>query len=356
MIRCNPSLPGPLLVYGAYGQTGSMIARVALEHGHEVMLSGSDRDRLQRVAKGMGVPGVAVRLDETAMLRRLIRPAACVIHVAGPFAATFRPILEACRAEGVPYVDLNGELDVFRAIEDLVGQQPAIPVVPGVGFGVVAGESAAMHAVSLLGQAERVWLGLMPDLGARSPGAIASTLRSVAQGGAVVEGEQFVAERVGRRLFTATLSGRSETFISMPLGELWAVSRSIGVSSVIAGVARPMRERILLQSGVLGILARSHKIRRWLAARASRNTAQNGRVFESQVWARAEDRNGRTAEAVLKMGEGYQWSAESAVRAAERVAVDRRPGLWTAGQYLGKEFALSVSSTRLLEFPGGVSE
>src|SRR4051794_28424601 len=111
------SLPGPLFIYGAYGKTGAMIAKVAVEHGHDVVLSGGDRDRLNRLSVEMGVPGIAVRLDEPAALRQTIQAAACVIHVAGPFAATFRPMLEACSAEGVPYLDLNGELDVFRAME-----------------------------------------------------------------------------------------------------------------------------------------------------------------------------------------------------------------------------------------------
>ena len=350
------SLPGPLIIYGAYGKTGGMIAKVAVEHSHSVVLSGSDRDRLNSLSAEIGVPSIAVRLDEHAALRQLIRAAACVIHVAGPFATTFRPMLDACCAEGVPYVDLNGELDVFRAMEEFVDHQPlTIPVLSGVGFGVVAGESAAMHAVSALKQPQRVWVGLMPDLGPRSPGAVASTLRTVAQGGAVVENGQFVPERVGRRSFTAKLAGNNETFISMPLGELWAVRRSTGISSVIAGVTRPAPERILLQSGVLGVLARSEKIRHWLVRHLARGDAQGGRAFESKVWARAEDREGRTAEAVLKMGEGYQWSAEAAVRAAEHVALDRRPGLWTPGQYLGKEFALSVVSTKLLNFPAGAS-
>jgi short subunit dehydrogenase-like uncharacterized protein len=333
-----------------------MIAKVAVEHGHAVVLSGSDRDRLNRLSAEMGVAGVAVRLEEQAALRQLIRGAACMIHVAGPFSTTFRPMLEACSAEGVPYVDLNGELDVFRAMEDFVDrQQPTIPILSGVGFGVVAGESAAMHAVSMLKQPERVWLGLVPDLGVRSPAAIGSTLRTVAQGGAVVENGQFVSERVGRRSFAATLAGRSETFISMPLGELWAVRRSTGVSSVIAGVSRPTPERILLQSGGLGLLARSETIRRWLVRRLAGGDVQNGRVFESKVWARAEDRGRRAVEAVLTMGEGYQWSAEAAVRAAEHVAVNRRPGLWTPGQYLGKGFALSVPCTKLSGLPGGAS-
>src|SRR5262252_8032308 len=146
-------LPGPLFIYGAYGTTGAMIARVAVARGHDVVLSGSDRDRLARFSAEVGVPGIPVRLEDQAALRRVIRPAACVIHVAGPFATTFRLMLEACSAEAVPYVDMNGELDVFRAMEDFVDhQRPAIPVISGVGFGVVAGESAAMHAAGMLRQ------------------------------------------------------------------------------------------------------------------------------------------------------------------------------------------------------------
>jgi short subunit dehydrogenase-like uncharacterized protein len=348
------SLRGPLMVYGAYGRTGTMIARVALKRGHNVVLSGSDRDRLNRLSAELGVPGVVLRLDDQLRLREHIRNLACVIHVAGPFASTFRQMLEACSAEEVPYVDLNGELDVFRAMEEFVAdQQPSIPVVSGAGFGVVAGESAAMHAASMLKQPHRVWVGVAPDLATRSPGAVASTLRVLAEGGASVQNGQLVSERVGRRSFTAILNSRSETFTSMPLGELWAIRRSTTVSSVIAGVRLPPGERILLRSGVLPLLARSEMIRRQLVAHLHTSMTKKERVFESKVWARAEDAEGQTAQIELKMGEGYQWSAEAAVRVAERVANDPRPGLSTAGQYLGKEFALSIPSTKLVKLPNG---
>jgi saccharopine dehydrogenase (NAD+, L-lysine-forming) len=159
------SLPGPLVVYGAYGKTGSMIAKVAVKRGHQVVLSGSDHDRLDRLSAEMGMPGVAARLDDQTAVRRVIRAAACVINVAGPFATTFRPMLQACSAEGVPYVDLNGELDVFRAMEDFMARQkPTIPVLTGAGFGVVAGECAAMHAAGALERPQRVCLGVVPDL------------------------------------------------------------------------------------------------------------------------------------------------------------------------------------------------
>ena len=346
----TPSPAGPILVYGAYGSTGSLIAKAALQRGHDVVLAGADRHRLDRLSAETGARSAQASLDAPDALRRLVRNAACVIHAAGPFSGTFLPMLEACFAEAVPYVDLNGELDVFRAIEDFAGRRiPRIPVISGAGFGVAAGESAALHAAAMLAKPERIWLGLAPGLGQRSPGAVRSTLRMVAQGGAVVQNGQFVSERAGHRSFDATLAQRERIFVSMPLGELWAVHRSTGIANVVAGADLPVAERILLQSGVLGLLCRSGRLREIIVKSLARDSGPDSHACQSTVWARAEDSQGRAAEAVLTMGEGYQWSAEAAVRAAERVAIDPRPGLWTPGQYFGKEFSLEVPGTVLRE-------
>src|SRR5262245_15136993 len=48
---------------------------------------------------------------------------------------------------------------------------------------------------------------------------------------------------------------------------------------------------------------RLRALRTGLVGRLARGDAQGGRVFESKVWARAEDCEGRTAEAVLKRWE-----------------------------------------------------
>ena len=57
-MNSSPSLPGRLFVYGAYGKTGAMIAKAAMEHGHDVVLAANNRDRLNRLSGEMGVPGV----------------------------------------------------------------------------------------------------------------------------------------------------------------------------------------------------------------------------------------------------------------------------------------------------------
>jgi hypothetical protein len=165
----------------------------------------------------------------------------------------------------------------------------------------------------------------------------------------IVESGRFLAERVGRRSFHPTIADRKRTFISMPLGELWAVRRSTGVANVIGGAAVPTMERILLQSGTLGLITRSEKIRNWLARNLAQDSVGGTSTFQSIVWARAEDREGRAAEAILNMGEGYQCSAEAAVRAAERVAADLPFCALNARPILRQGFAAGVPSTHLFE-------
>jgi len=340
---------GSIVIYGGYGKTGSLIARAALERGHQVVITGADRGKLDRASNELAVPAAQASLDAPLALRQVFRGARCVIHAAGPFESTCRPVLDACHAEQVPYVDLNGELDVFRALEERAASEPlSIPVVPGVGFGVVAGESVALHAASLVGNAARIWVGLAPGLGQRSAGALRSTFRTLARGGAVVADGEYAPERVGRRTFRSRLGGRPRTFLSMPMGELWAVRRSTAARNVMAGVALPAAERVMMQSGILGLLTRSEAISNFLAKRLAQDEASGSDRLESLVWARAEDLQGRAAEAILTMGEGYRWSAQAAIRAAELVAADPRPGLWSPGQYFGKEFAPQVASGQVI--------
>src|SRR5262249_59734070 len=129
------SISGPLLVYGAYGKTGSMVAKTAIKRGHEVVLAGADRHRLDGLSAEIGARGAQARLDAPLELRQLVRKAACVIHVAGPFAPTFCPMLEACSAEAVPHLYFYGEFDVFQAIQGFLDTHgPPIPLISGVGF------------------------------------------------------------------------------------------------------------------------------------------------------------------------------------------------------------------------------
>ncbi|MCB0251869.1 MAG: saccharopine dehydrogenase, partial [Anaerolineae bacterium] len=55
-----------LLIYGSYGFTGNLIARLAVKRGLRPILAGRDPERLARQAVALGLEHVAFSLDDPA--------------------------------------------------------------------------------------------------------------------------------------------------------------------------------------------------------------------------------------------------------------------------------------------------
>src|SRR5512133_243354 len=109
----------PLVVYGAYGYTGELVARRAAERGLAPVLAGRDSEALVKLARELGCTWRAFPLSDPEALRRGISGAGAVIHCAGPFVSTARPMAEACIDERVQYLDLTGESPVFAALLEM---------------------------------------------------------------------------------------------------------------------------------------------------------------------------------------------------------------------------------------------
>ncbi len=71
-----------------------------------------------------------VGLDEAQQLSKALKDIARVVHMAGPFAVTSAPMLNACLATQTNYVDITGEIEVFEAMwsrkEEIEG--PELPL------------------------------------------------------------------------------------------------------------------------------------------------------------------------------------------------------------------------------------
>ncbi|MCB9617774.1 MAG: NAD(P)H-binding protein, partial [Sandaracinus sp.] len=85
-----------ILVYGATGYTGRLIAGEAASRGLDVVLAGRNAERLKAVAEPLGLETRAFELADPARLRAALEDVAAVLHVAGPFSATAEPMVEAC--------------------------------------------------------------------------------------------------------------------------------------------------------------------------------------------------------------------------------------------------------------------
>ncbi|MGT2481996.1 saccharopine dehydrogenase NADP-binding domain-containing protein [Methylobacterium oryzae CBMB20] len=124
-----------ILIYGATGYTGQLLAAHAVGQGLRPILAGRDPEKLRPPAARLGLEMRAARLDDAAGLRTALSGVAAVIHAAGPFSRTARPMAEACLAAGAHYVDITGEIAVLEALaaRDTAARAAGIVLLPAAG-------------------------------------------------------------------------------------------------------------------------------------------------------------------------------------------------------------------------------
>src|SRR5688500_2030450 len=105
-------MPG-FLIYGANGYTGSLIAHAAAARGHQPILAGRNGEPLASLAHKLELEHRNFALDSPDAVAEGIRGMRMVLHCAGPFAHTSKPMADACLRTGVHYLDITGEVGVF---------------------------------------------------------------------------------------------------------------------------------------------------------------------------------------------------------------------------------------------------
>jgi short subunit dehydrogenase-like uncharacterized protein len=116
-----------ILLYGATGFSGRLIAAEAERAGMgsgggsglRMVLGGRDGGRLRRLARTHEMEYRPFSLDDRGDVRRELRDVDVVINAAGPFAWTADRLVKGALDEGCHYVDINGEADVYRKLDDL---------------------------------------------------------------------------------------------------------------------------------------------------------------------------------------------------------------------------------------------
>jgi short subunit dehydrogenase-like uncharacterized protein len=149
-----------ILVYGATGFTGALIARALRAQRCDLVLSGRDPGRLEALAEalaearaedasGVGAGHLAVRpapVHDSAALAAALTGVDLVVGCAGPFARVGEPVVAAAVHAGVPYLDIASEPEYLRAIYEGYESQArkrGVLVLPGMGMEIALGDFAA---------------------------------------------------------------------------------------------------------------------------------------------------------------------------------------------------------------------
>src|SRR5260370_16515634 len=155
-------MTGSILIYGATGYTGKLIAREARARQASAVLAGRTPNKLKAVARRLGLRWGAFDLGDRGGLDAALEDVAVVLSAAGPFSATARPMADACLRRGAHYLDITGEIDVFEqlAARDAEAKRAGVTLLPGVGFDVVPSDCLAAYLKRRLPDATHLTLYL----------------------------------------------------------------------------------------------------------------------------------------------------------------------------------------------------
>ncbi|MBE1591861.1 saccharopine dehydrogenase NADP-binding domain-containing protein [Nonomuraea angiospora] len=156
----SPSSSPRIAVYGATGHTGRLVAAELRARGKEVILAGRDDGALKALSDELGgAPVHQAPLDDPAALRALAEQAAVLVHCAGPFTHTGRPVATAAAEGGCHYVDHALEQHHTKWMFDTM-QEPArragVTMVTAMSFYGGTGDLLAAAVADGLTDVERV--------------------------------------------------------------------------------------------------------------------------------------------------------------------------------------------------------
>lgn len=344
-------MTGRLLIYGANGYTGEMIARAAARQGLSPVLAGRSGERVAALARELGCEWRAFRLDAPAAVAEGIGGSRVVLHCAGPFSATAAPMMTACLAAGAHYTDITGEIDVFEDAyrRDADARRAGIVICPGVGFDVVPTDCVALTLKERLPGATRLALGF-DSQSALSRGTAATSVEGLGRGSRVREDGEIRTIPLGARERRIDFGAGEKLATAIPWGDVSTAYRTTGIPNVEVYV--PVSPRALARLRRLdrfGWLLRTKPAQSFLKWRIRRGAPgpSAGERERTPVWVWGEAQgDGRVIQARLKVANGYTVTTDAAVAIARRLLEGRAtPGYTTPARLMGAEFVTMLPGT-----------
>ena len=337
------------LIYGANGYTGSLIAHEAVRRGYRPILAGRNAVALAGLARKLELEQRVFALDNPAAVIAGLRGVRAVLHCAGPFAHTSKPMADGCLRVSVHYLDITGEVEVFESLAARGGEakKAGIMLLPGVGFDVVPSDCLAAHLKRRLPSALRLALGFQSH--SRISRGTVTTIVENLHGGGLVRRDGVLTN------VPAVWKTREIDFgtgpvkaMTIPWGDLSTAYHSTGIPNIEVYMAAPLGTRLAVRASrylgwVLGSSFVQGRLKRRIQAGPPGPTDEERARGKTFLWGEATDDAGQQVVSRLRGPEGYTLTVLAALAVIDRVVTSGAPpGFQTPSTAYGPDFVLGL--------------
>lgn len=341
-----------ILLYGANGYTGRLIADLCATYGVKPLLAGRNEVELKEMGTKFNLPYTVVSLNQPELLREILADVQVVIHAAGPFSHTALPMLEACIATKTHYLDITGEIAVFELAKTLnrKAEEAGVMLMSGVGFDVVPTDCMALYLKNKLPDATHLQLAFVNSGGGISHGTASTMVEGLGQPGAVRENGVIVPKPVGHKSRWLTLDGKKYFVMTIPWGDVSTAYHTTGIPNIetYTGV-KPTVHTMLKFQGLWNKLLRTQFVKKKIQKRVDQISGPDDEARisgRSLVWGGVRNAAGQAYTALLQTPEGYTLTAHSSLIIVKKVMNgELKTGYQTPASVYGENLILEVPGT-----------
>lgn len=325
-----------LMIYGAAGYTGRMASTNVKAHGLEFVIAGRVQDEAKLIpqAEALGVEYRLFAANDQVAAAGSLGDIGVLLNCAGPFIRTAEPLMRACLAAGVHYLDIAAEMDSCRLAEalDQEAQAAGVMLLPGSGGSVAMLGSLAGHAAKRVKNPTKLSIALDVAGGFSRGSAVSASENVTTQTLHRVDG--VLVGRSAAEVRDFDFGDGPATSFPVTLPDLITIWRATNIPNIetfvhISEGAFP--------EGDLAAMPDGPSLEQREASR-----------YHAAVEVTGED--GTVVRSTLNTVNGYTFTTIAAAEAARRVVGgEARPGFQTPAMLFGDDFAETIADTIIVD-------
>jgi short subunit dehydrogenase-like uncharacterized protein len=315
-----------VLLYGANGYTGRLIAESWPEAAHTLILGGRSARSVGELASRLGKEDRIFDLEDRIGTAEALQDIDLVLNAAGPFFQTAQPLVEACLSTKAHYVDITGEIEVFETIQSYHNEAQAqgIVLLPGAGFDVVPTDVLAAKLAEKQAEAQSLTLAIASFGTTISHGTLSTAVSQLGKRGSVRKDHKLVPEVVGKEGRYFEFGDKKRFAMSIPWGDISTAYWSTGIPNIRVFMATPPSTyRKMKWQWLFNPILRwswvKKRIQRYVDQNVSGPTEKQRQEGFARVYGEVTDAAGHRLSLQLESPEPYAFTARSAIWFANHI-------------------------------------
>ena len=346
-----------LLIYGANGYTGELIAEYAIERGLRPILSGRNKEAVEVIAARLELQSRIFALDNQQSIKAALGDVHTVIHCAGPFSATAEPMMDACIASGTHYTDITGEIAIFELAQskDKLAEKAGVVLCPGVGFDVIPTDCLASQLKEKMPDATHLTLGFDSGSGL-SPGTAKTSVEGLGDGGKIRKDGKIIGVPIAYKCKTIDFGNGEKNAMTIPWGDVSTAYHSTGIPNIEVYIpispkgAKNMRRMNWIR-WLLKMQFVQNKMKQKITATSKGPNKEQRAKLPTYVWGEVSNGSGETITATMETCNGYELTYLGAVEVALYLLNNEQiGGSFTPSKLIDNQLVARLEGTKEVQF------